>query len=69
MPLPLKEPEFHTTSPVMAMLLPVVNVAALPVVDWLSVGKPVAFVKTNAEGVPNAGVVSVGFVSVLLVNV
>ena len=48
------------------MVLPLVNVAALPVVDWFHVGAPVAFVRTNADGVPNAGVVNVALVAVNL---
>ena len=44
------------------MVLPVVNVAAEPVVFWFSVGN-VQFVSVPLAGVPNAGVTNVGDVA------
>jgi hypothetical protein len=53
LPDPLKLPLVQATSPVMAMVRPVVSVAALPVVFWLSVGISAATTARNV-GVPDA---------------
>jgi hypothetical protein len=45
------------------------ELTVVPVFTSPALGSPVAFVKTSAEGVPSAGVVSVGDVSVLFVRV
>ena len=58
-------PTSHVLSPLRKVEPDLVPVAVNPVVAT----KPVAFVNTAAEGVPNAGVVKVGLVSVLFVKV
>jgi hypothetical protein len=50
---PLNEPLVYAKSPVIAIVRPVVRVAALPVVFWLSVGN-VQLVKVPLDGVPSA---------------
>ena len=59
--LMLAEP-LNDTPPMVRAVWRVVAVAALPVVLWFSVGK-VQFVKVPEDGVPSAGVTSVGEVA------
>jgi hypothetical protein len=63
-----KFPASVIVRPVLATPVPPLAPANIPVTPVDS-GKPVAFVRTAALGVPKAGAVSIGFVNVLLVNV
>jgi hypothetical protein len=60
---PLNDADVQETSPVIPIVRPVVNVAAEPVVFWLSVGN-VQFAKLPELGVPSAGVTRVGLVDI-----
>jgi len=62
--LAIDEPVAHSCA-ALNVLAP--SIAAVPTTP--AAGKPVQLVKTPDDGVPSAGVVKVGFVSVLLVNV